>query len=167
MKSRILAILFGLLACAALPVQALVVFIVPLSGAQEVPPASTGDPNGLGTAALIIDETLAIPTIRWVINTQNIELPPTLAHIHQAPAGVNGPVVVDFSAQLVGGPLADSDLTGVLANPGNHYVNIHNVDFPGGAVRGQLAAPIPEASTWAMMLAGLGAVIWMARRRAA
>jgi hypothetical protein len=26
----------------------------------------------------------------------------------------------------------------VSANPGKYYVNVHNADFPGGAVRGQL-----------------------------
>jgi hypothetical protein len=27
----------------------------------------------------------------------------------------------------------------IIANPAGYYVNIHNADFPGGAVRGQLA----------------------------
>jgi hypothetical protein len=27
----------------------------------------------------------------------------------------------------------------VLAHPGDYYVNVHTADFPGGAVRGQLA----------------------------
>jgi hypothetical protein len=27
----------------------------------------------------------------------------------------------------------------IAANPGNFYVNVHNAEFPGGAVRGQLS----------------------------
>ena len=28
----------------------------------------------------------------------------------------------------------------ILANPAAYYVNVHNADYPGGAVRGQLGA---------------------------
>jgi hypothetical protein len=27
----------------------------------------------------------------------------------------------------------------ILANPADYYVNVHNAEFPGGAVRGQLS----------------------------
>ena len=45
--------------------------------------------------------------------------------------------------------------TGMAA--GNAYFNIHTVVYPGGEIRGQLAA-VPEPSTWAMMLLGFGAI---------
>lgn len=47
---------------------------------------------------------------------------------------------------------------------GMAYYNIHTSSFPGGELRGQLA-PVPEAATWALMLAGLGAVGAAARRQ--
>lgn len=47
------------------------------------------------------------------------------------------------------------------------YVNVHTVTNPDGAVRGQLieVSAIPEPSTYAMLLAGLGMVGFLARRR--
>jgi hypothetical protein len=136
---------------------ALINFTVPLSGANEVP-AGSGDPNGSGTAFLTFDDVEN--TVTWNIVTSNITLPIFLDHIHSGPAGVNGPVVIDFSAQLSGGPLFDADVAAVLANPSGFYVNVHTTDFTGGAIRGQ----IPEPGT-AMLLGGglLGFAI--ARRR--
>jgi CHRD domain/PEP-CTERM motif len=47
------------------------------------------------------------------------------------------------------------------------YVNLHTVNNPGGEIRGQLfqVAAIPEPETYALMLAGLGLVGWVASRR--
>lgn len=47
------------------------------------------------------------------------------------------------------------------------YVNVHTSANPGGAVRGQLmqVAVVPEPSSYALLLAGLGAVVLISRRR--
>jgi hypothetical protein len=67
----------------------------------------------------------------------------TMAHIHKAPAGANGPVAVPLAkpeagkssgCATVGAPV----VADILANPGGYYVNVHNAEHPGGAVRGQL-----------------------------
>ena len=47
---------------------------------------------------------------------------------------------------------------------GTAYSNIHSNIFPGGEIRGFLA-PIPEPETYAMLLAGLGMIGAVARRR--
>ena len=36
------------------------------------------------------------------------------------------------------------------------YLNVHSSVFPGGEIRGQLFARVPEPASWAMMIAGLG-----------
>lgn len=79
------------------------------------------------------------------------------AHLHHAPAGSNGPVVVplDISGAATGsmsGTFTAADLEGPLAGgsiddlvteieAGMVYVNVHTADIPSGAIRGQLAAP--------------------------
>jgi hypothetical protein len=136
----------------AVPVE----FVVPLDGAQEVP--GPGDPDGMGTAFLSIEtDTL---TIDWDISVSNIDFPLTGIHIHVGPAGVEGPIVLDFNNQLSGSGLMDPVLAAVLASPSNYYVNVHNQPFPAGAIRGQ----IPEPTTISLMALGLAGLL--SRRRA-
>jgi len=47
------------------------------------------------------------------------------------------------------------------------YVNVHTALHPGGAIRGQLieVTAVPEPETYAMLLAGLGFLAFIARRR--
>jgi hypothetical protein len=58
---------------------------------------------------------------------------------------------------------AEARLISNLAS-GNAYFNIHTNTFPGGEIRA-FVAPIPEPTTYALMLVGLGLVGWTARRR--
>jgi hypothetical protein len=109
-----------------------------LSGAEEVPPA---DPDGTGFALITLNVGQA--TVCWELTVSNIA-PATAAHIHKAPAGVNGPVVVPLipptSGSSSGCTTADPALIqDIIDNPEQYYVNVHNAEFPGGAVRGQLS----------------------------
>ena len=110
-----------------------------LTGAQEVP--GPGDPDGSGTAEITIVD--ATDNICWDLNVRNIA-PATAAHIHRGMPGEDGPVVVTLEPPTDGsnegcvnapGALADE----IEANPAAFYVNIHNAEYPAGAIRGQLA----------------------------
>ena len=122
----------------AQPLQGGAKFKTVLTGAAEVP--GPGDPNGRGEAEIIVNPGKS--QICWVINVRDIE-PATLAHIHTGPAGVAGGVVVTLT------PPTDGDSEGctsvdrsivdaIRKSPQGYYVNVHNADFPNGALRGQL-----------------------------
>jgi hypothetical protein len=109
-----------------------------LSGANEVPPA---DGDGFGAAGVLLNTRTG--RVCFAIFVKHIE-PATVAHIHRGAAGVNGPPVVlldppptsGFSAACVmATPAIAAEIAG---NPGGFYVNVHNAEFPNGAVRGQL-----------------------------
>lgn len=103
-----------------------------------------GDPNGFGVADLRID-TIAL-TVDWNFLVANIGLPLTGAHIHQGIAGQNGPVVVNFDAQLSGIGLYNPILANIITDPNDFYVNLDDAEFPGGAIRGQIGDPLPAAA---------------------
>ena len=131
-----------------------------------------GDTDGFGVATVLIDNSALL--VSWSIMANNVELPLTGAHIHAGGAGMNGPVIVDFSGNYTGSRMYDADLASITPmNAGSFYVNLHNATVPAGAIRGQLQyvgtamAPVPEPETYALMLGGLAAVGLLVRRRQA
>ena len=64
----------------------------------------------------------------------------TMAHVHSGAAGANGPPVVTIDIASDACIAVEPDvLKAIVAAPDKYYVNVHNAEFPGGAVRGQLA----------------------------
>ena len=114
-------------------------FLAAMTGAAERP--TVGDPDGTGAAAVTIDTTTG--EICTDLRVASIATP-TAAHIHRGGPDVAGPVVVPLNTP---NPTSATCATVVPAlaaeiatTPGGFYVNVHNAEFPGGAVRGQLVA---------------------------
>jgi hypothetical protein len=108
--------------------------VTTLSGAEEI---GGGDPDGGGFAAITLNEGQA--TVCWTITFSGLD-PVIAAHIHFAPAGVNGSVVVPLSPVSGGCTPADPALIqAIIDNPEQYYVNVHTTVYPGGALRGQLS----------------------------
>ncbi len=110
-----------------------------LDGASEVP--VLGDPDGSGSAQVTLNQGQR--QVCFDIDVTAIGTP-LAAHIHDAPVGVASGVVVNFDVANNGlsgcVDSVDKDLIkAIRQNPVDFYVNVHNADFPGGAVRGQLS----------------------------
>ena len=111
-----------------------------LTGAAEVP--GPGDSDGTGTVKLTLNQGKG--QICFELTVSNIAAA-TAAHIHEAPAGKAGDVVVTLSPPPAEGSSKNCVSAGedlikrIRQNPENFYVNVHNAEFPDGAVRGQLS----------------------------
>jgi PEP-CTERM putative exosortase interaction domain len=77
--------------------------------------------------------------------------------------GVGGIVSGKWDTPEGNGTTLAAQLANILA--GNAYINFHTVQFPGGAIRGQIVAAVPEPMTLSLMAAGLIAAGGIARRR--
>lgn len=126
-------------------------FTANLSGGEEVPPVAT---NARGQAVLQLDSSGSALSYRLIV--ANIH-DAVAAHIHCAPAGVNGPVGVTLfsgSPATVNGILAQGTVT--APDPGNAcgwttlsqvvsamhagdtYINVHTLEHLPGEIRGQV-----------------------------
>ncbi|MCS0604414.1 CHRD domain-containing protein [Streptomyces sp. LP11] len=117
-----------------------------LSGTNEAPAGkqAVGDKDGRATALMRIQGDDVSFAFAWT-GTEA----PTMGHLHQGAQGKNGDVRISFftrklkDAPYVYGTVKvhdDSLLEDIEAHPDDFYVNLHTAEFPGGAVRGQLAA---------------------------
>ena len=123
------------------------VFTLELTGEAECNAAGTacdlGDLDGTGTLTLYVNP--GQKRVCYDLTLAGIETP-TAAHIHLAPAGRSGPVVIPFPAPPLGtsSDCADAtsrQLAALISKPSNYYYNVHNAPFPAGALRGQLGKP--------------------------
>jgi hypothetical protein len=108
---------------------------VKLSGDQEVPPVKTA---ASGNATIVISPD---KSVSGTISTTGIDA--TAAHIHEGPAGKNGPVIIPFAkganntwSIAPGAKLTDAQYASYKA--GNLYVNVHSAANKGGEIRGQI-----------------------------
>ena len=109
-----------------------------LLGRNEVP--DPGDPDGFGAAGVLINTDTGRSATPWPSPGSNRPRWPTFTGAQPVQAG---PVVVNFQPPSRGFKAACTSADPALAreivdNPSGFYVNVHNDQFQGGAVRGQL-----------------------------
>jgi hypothetical protein len=186
----ITAAAFVMLAIAGTPAHAQVtVFTAALSGSQEVPPNAS---SATGTITVTLDQTLNTLSVSEVFSGL-VGGPAIAAHIHCCAApGTNASVAVpftgfpaatsgvythlfdltdptSFNAVFItnnGGTVASARaalIAGMFA--GLSYANIHDQQFPGGEIRGQLVVATPEPASAVLFGSGLALLAGAARRR--
>jgi hypothetical protein len=132
-------------------------FSTPMTGAEECDTSVTptvcgvGDPDGSATGKITVN--VGQLRVCWEFTNVSNVAPVNRGHIHKAPAGSNGGIVVDFFnvAEGTEGPLTGCTTTGaggvpltrellsdIIRNPSGYYLNLHNAEFRAGAIRGQL-----------------------------
>ena len=108
---------------------------VTLSGDQEIPPVTTSA-SGSGTITVGEDKSVSGKvTISGMT--------PLVAHIHEAAAGTNGPVIIPLTKTSdtvwvvpAGAKLTDAQYASYKA--GNLYYNFHTEAHKSGEIRGQI-----------------------------
>ena len=129
-------------------------FSAMLSGGEEVPPVDTA---ATGVASFTLEGG---ESIKYDVNVTGMDKV-TAAHIHNAPKGENGEVVVtlfkadsptgEISGSLANGTITNSTLEGDMQGlavidlikameRGETYVNVHTEENPNGEIRGQISA---------------------------
>ena len=129
--------------------QAATLFSANLTGSQEVP-SNSSTATGFGTVLLNDAENMIAVNLTYA----GLTTPATVAHIHgPAAPGVNAGILFNLTPALppnaTSGTIAEQMFSitptqvGYLKG-GLLYFNVHNTTFPGGEIRGQIAA-VPES----------------------
>lgn len=108
---------------------------VRLTGAQEVPPVKTA---ATGEAVISV---LPDREVSGEVHTHGVKA--FMAHIHEAAAGANGPVIIALQHSAAhtwrvppGAKLTVAQYRAFLA--GDLYLNVHSKRHPAGEIRGQI-----------------------------
>jgi len=128
-------------------------FNLALSSAEEVP-VPTDEASGTAWIQINPGQGEVCFEITWqgVTDPQGVASTVVAAHIHVAPVGVAGPVLVPLfltpqvsdangdgsAAACVTSDLGARALAQILAHPSAYYVNVHSAANPPGAIRAQL-----------------------------
>ena len=143
---HILLILLTMFALTSIAADGGRTFTTTLTGEAEVNAEGVpnqGDLDGIGTATITLNYGQG--TVCWEIAVSGITLPAAAAHIHEAPVTAPGPVVVPLSAPDASGfaegcvSASREEIKEIIQHPEDYYVNVHNADYPSGALRGQLS----------------------------
>lgn len=151
-KIRVLA--FVLASCVASAAGAQT-FVGVLNGANEAP--GPGDADGFGLAGFRFEGT----SVTYNLMVKNIAAP-NASHIHRGAAGVAGPPVITLASSFPNNSASGTAnasaalIDEIRHNLSGFYVNVHNADFPNGAVRAQLSDGAFAVATGAAEVPGPG-----------
>ncbi|MGH2819184.1 MAG: CHRD domain-containing protein [Actinomycetota bacterium] len=117
-----------------------VTVLAALRASEEVPP-STGAEAARGGFLATVKWTGDGAEFTWRLAFRDLTGPAIAAHIHVAPRGEAGEIVVPLCAPCTNNQrgLAEMDVGTISAmNAGRAYVNIHTARNPAGEIRGQI-----------------------------
>lgn len=127
-------------------------FAATLTGAQEVPQRAS---SATASGTVVIQPATRLMTA--TLTTTGIA--GTEAHIQQAPAGLNGPVVFPLTESARGSGiwttravLTDAQLNAFRA--GDFYFNVRSINFAAGEIRGQILSQQPGTTPATATTAG-------------
>ncbi len=114
-------------------------FCARLAGAG--PESDARDPNAKGSAVFQFTDPT---TLRFAIRTIGVGTV-VATHIHRGAAGTNGSMVREINPGFTGDSF-EGTATGlppelaseIREKPGQFYLKLHSLRYPGGAIRGQL-----------------------------
>lgn len=154
----------------AAPARATILFEASLDSAQE---GGSVVSTATGHGTVLLNDAMDQITVNetWT----GLTAPASASHIHTGAAGVNGPVTFPFSGvpAAVSGSIPEQSFAitaAQLANlqAGNMYFNIHDRNYAGGEIRGQIhQSTVPEPGSAALILTTIPGALMMFRRRKA
>ncbi len=110
-----------------------------LTNGQEIPHVKAMGGTGRFTATLTRKATGG--TLKWRLTFSHLTGKPFAAHIHKAPRGKPGPILISLcgpcTSPVTGtSPVTTAEITAILK--GKTYVNVHTAKNKNGEIRGQI-----------------------------
>jgi hypothetical protein len=121
-----------------------------MTSAKEVPPPVGDVSAARGTFTATASKTASGASLAWRLTFQGLTGPATAAHVHVAPVGAPGPVVVPLCGPCESGASGNATMTDDTINAinaGQAYVNVHTAANKAGEIRAQVSIVSTKKAT--------------------